>query len=418
MTTRPFATPSRWFVVTLLAAALLSSGCAVQPNDNTLPGQVAVGDDGYTIKVHFNQIENLVPNSTVQRDNVVIGTVGQIDVEGWEAVVDMHLLKSVPLPTDVTFSIGQKTLLGAQYVEISVPDGSDSSETGGTEQVTRASARPPGAMLEEGDVIGVDQTGTYPATEEILGAVALLLNNGGLSQISTITGELSTALRNKVPDTRGLIRHANELLAVLDSNRGEIVAALESLNNLSSGLREDQRSIATAIDRITPGLKVLETERTRLVSALTHAGRAGDRAVRVIRVSETALLANLDSLGPILTNLGRVSESLPEALKIAVTIPFPAMTTTNILAGDYANLFATIDLGTTALAESWLGGLPPALQAGDPIENPLAPAPNPGAGDDVGSADSDTSDDDGAPPTPTPTEEPTSGCLLNLLGLC
>ncbi|GAA3518789.1 MlaD family protein [Nocardioides daeguensis] len=418
MTTRPFATPSRWFAITLLAAALLSSGCALQPNDNTLPGQVAVGDDGYEIKVHFNQIENLVPNSTVQRDNVVIGTVGQIDVEGWEAVVDMHLLKSVPLPTDVTFSIGQKTLLGAQYVEVSVPDSSDSSETGGTEQVTRAAARPRGAMLEEGDVIGVDQTGTYPATEQILGAVALLLNNGGLSQISTITGELSTALRNKVPDTRGLIRHANELLAVLDSNRGEIVAALESLNNLSSGLREDQRSIATAIDRITPGLKVLETERTRLVSALTHAGRAGDRAVRVIRVSETALLANLDSLGPILTNLGRVSESLPEALKIAATIPFPAMTTTNILAGDYANLFATIDLGTTALAESWLGGLPPALQAGDPIENPLAPAPNPGAGDDVGSADSDTSDDDGEPTTPTPTEEPTSGCLLKLLGLC
>ncbi len=418
MTTRPFETPSRWFAITLLAAALLSSGCAVQPNDNTLPGQVAVGDDGYTIKVHFNQIENLVPNSTVQKDNVVIGTVGQIDVEGWEAVVDMHLLKSVPLPTDVIFSIGQKTLLGAQYVEVSVPDSGDSAETSGTEQVTRVSARPPGAMLEEGDVIGVDQTGTYPATEQILGAVALLLNNGGLSQISTITGELSTALRNKVPDTRGLIRHANELLAVLDSNRGEIVAALESLNNLSNGLREDQRSIATAIDRITPGLQVLETERTRLVSALTHAGRAGDRAVRVIRVSETALLANLDSLGPILTNLGRASESLPEALKIAVTIPFPAMTTTNILAGDYANLFATIDLGTTALAESWLGGLPPALQAGDPIENPLAPAPNPGAGDDVGSADSDTSDDDGAPPTPTPTEEPTSGCLLSILGLC
>ncbi|HET7735359.1 MAG TPA: MlaD family protein [Nocardioidaceae bacterium] len=418
MTTRPFTTSSRWFAVTLAAAALLSSGCAVQPNDNTLPGQVAVGDDGYTVKVHFDQIENLVPNSTVQRDNVVIGTVGQIDVEGWEAVVDMHLLKSVPLPTDVIFSIGQKTLLGAQYVEVSVPDSGDSSETGGTEQVTRASARPLGRMLEEGDVIGVDQTGTYPATEQILVAVALLLNNGGLSQISTITGELSTALRNKVPDTRGLIRHANELLAVLDSNRSEIVAALESLNNLSSGLREDQRSIATAIDRITPGLKVLETERTRLVSALTHAGRAGDRAVRVIRVSETALLANLDSLGPILTNLGRVSESLPEALKIAVTIPFPAMTTTNILAGDYANLFATIDLGTTALAESWLGGLPPALQAGDPIENPLAPAPNPGAGDAGGSADSDTADGDGAPPTPTPTEEPTSGCLLKILGLC
>ncbi|MEZ0580241.1 MlaD family protein [Nocardioides sp. MH1] len=419
MITRPFATPMRRFAVTVLAGALLNSGCAVQPNDNTLPGQVAIGSDGYTVKVHFSQIENLVPNSTVQKDNVVIGTVGQIDVKGWEAVVEMHLLKSVQLPTDVIFSIGQKTLLGAQYVEVSVPDSSDlGAKSGRTEQVTRASAHSPDAMLEDGDVIDVDQTGTYPATEQVLGAVALLLNNGGLSQISTITGELSTALRKKVPDARALVRHANDLLAVLDSNRSQIVAALQSLNNLARGLRDDQDSIAAAIDRITPGLEVLETERTRLVSTLTLVGRAGDRAVRVIRASETALLANLDSLGPILTNIGRVSESLPEALKIAVTIPFPAMTTTNILGGDYANLFATIDLGATAFAESWLGGLPPALQAGDPIENPLAPTPDPGAGDDLGSADSDANDDDGAPPTPTPTQEPTPGCLLTILGLC
>ena len=29
---------------------LLGAGCAIQPNDNTLPGQTAVGDDGYTVK--------------------------------------------------------------------------------------------------------------------------------------------------------------------------------------------------------------------------------------------------------------------------------------------------------------------------------------------------------------------------------
>lgn len=390
----------------LIAAALLGSGCDIQPNDNTLPGQVAVGDDGYTVEVHFTQIENLVPNSTVQKDNVVIGTVGEIDVEGWEAVVQLHLLEDVPLPRDVVFSIGQKTLLGAQYVEVSVPE----------------DASPGTAMLAEGAVIGVEQTGTYPATEQVLGAVALLLNNGGLSQISTITGELSTALRDKVPDTRGLIRHANELLAVLDANRGEIVAALESLNSLSAGLREDETRIATAIDRITPGLEVLETERARLVKALTHTGRAGDRAVRVVDASERALLANLDSLGPILANLGEVSETLPDALKIGITMPFPAMTTSDAVRGDYANLFATLDLSTTALSGTWLGGLAPALQAGDPVENPLAGAPA-GAtaedGDDAGPDDPGTSDDGPATPAPSePSDEPESGCLLRILGLC
>ncbi|WP_183092406.1 MCE family protein [Nocardioides stalactiti] len=386
----------RWIAVWSMVT-VLGSACAIQPNDNTLPGQVAVGDDGYTIEVHFDQIENLVPNSTVQKDNVVIGTVGAIEVDGWEAVVHLHLLDSVRLPVDAVFSIGQKTLLGAQYVEVS------------SAAESRAFANR--EALSDGDVIGVEQTGTYPATEQVLGAVALLLNNGGLSQISTITGELSTALRDKVPDTRGLIRGANDLLAVLDANRGEIVSALESLNDLSAGLRDDRHSIATAIDRIAPGLKVLEDERARLVEALTRAGLAGDRAVRVIQASEPALLANLDSLGPILTNIGKVSESLPEALKIAITIPFPAMTTTEILRGDYANLFATLDLGATGLADVWLGGIPPALQAGDPLEDPLVVDPEDqptGRGDDTGGED---------PTAPAP-DEPDDACMLQLLGLC
>lgn len=394
----------------LLAGGLLGSACDIQPNDNTLPGQVAVGDDGYTVTVHFDQIENLVPNSTVQKDNVVIGTVGEIDVEGWEAVVELHLLDDVPLPKDVVFSIGQKTLLGAQYVEVSAPSVG--------EQPGDVAA--PVAALAEGDVIGVAQTGTYPATEQVLGAVALLLNNGGLSQISTITGELSTALRDKVPDTRGLIRRANQLLAVLDANRGEIVSALESLDGLSAGLRKDEDRIATAIDRITPGLEVLENERTRLVKALTATGRAGDRAVRVVEATEASLLANLESLGPILTNLGKVSETLPDALKIGLTIPFPVMTTQNALRGDYANLFATIDLGANSLIDSWLGGVPPAMQAGDPVDNPLT-LPDEPAEETTDGEDPDVAvpeEDEGGEPIPSPAEQPKNNCLLQFLGLC
>ncbi|MFC7505370.1 MCE family protein [Nocardioides sp. CPCC 206347] len=390
----------------LVLAALVSSGCAIQPNDNTLPGQVAVGEDGYTVQVHFDQIENLVPNSTVLKDNVVIGTVAKIEVHDWEAVVEMRLLKDVPLPANVVFAVGQKTLLGAQYVDVSIPGEADA------------------AALNDGDVIGVEQTGTYPATEQVLGAVALLLNNGGLSQISTITGELSTALRDRVPDTKGLIRRANDLLAVLDANRGEIVSALESLDKLSAGLKDDRSAIATAIDDISPGLQALEEERARLVKAVTATGRTGDRAVRVVRASETALLANLDSLGPILANLGKVSASLPDALKIGLTIPFPVMTTGNAIKGDYANLFATLDLRTGSLVDSWLGGLPPALQAGDPVQDPLTPA-EPAAGEpDEAPADSagdSTGDKAGVPapaPAPAPAPQPKPGCLLRLLGLC
>ncbi len=418
---------ARWTALCRLApvalAVLLGSGCAIQPNDNTLPGQTAVGDDGYTVKVHFDQIENLVPNSTVQMDNVVVGTVASIDTEDWQAVVELRLLRDTPVPEDAVFSIGQKTLLGAQYVDVVVPP----KQSGSTSTRRSASA----GVLADGDVVPVEQTGTYPATEQVLGAVALLLNNGGLSQISTLTGELSTALEGRVPDTRGLIRHADDLLAVLDSNRDEIVGALESLNALSAGLRGDQERLVSAIERITPGLQVLEEEREKLVSAVTNTARTSNNAVRVVQASESALLANLDALGPILTNLGRASESLPEALKIGITVPFPAMTATNGVKGDYMNMFVTFDLRGSTLADAWLGGLPPALQAGDPVEDPLT-VPDPDQDEDqtddrgpvddlldnlgLGKGDKDGKDSKGD--TDDTEASDSSGCLLSLLGTC
>ncbi|MFC7502736.1 MCE family protein [Nocardioides sp. GCM10030258] len=403
----------RALAVVGVIAGVLSSSCAIQPNDHTLPGQAAVGDDGYTVHVHFDQIENLVPNSTVQKDNVVIGTVGEIEVDGWEAVVELHLLDDVQLPGDAMFSIGQKTLLGAQYVEVSAAPAATDARVD--------------AVLRQGDVIGVEQTGSYPATEQVLGAVALLLNNGGLSQISTITGELSTALEGRVPDTRNLIRHTNELLVVLDTNRNEIVSALESLDALSAGLNADQRKFVNAVKRISPGLRVLEEERENLVKAVTDTARVSKRAVRVVQVNEAALLTNLDSLGPILTNLGQVSESLPEALKLGLTIPWPAMTTRNAIKGDYLNLFTTVDLRTTTLDHVWLNGVSPALQAGNPLADPLIiPDAASGAGPDSGGRLTDQLDDqlgkllnlprgqgDGAGSSAGKTS-----CLLSLLGLC
>lgn len=391
----------RWAAAGAVLVGLTASGCQIQPNDNTLPGQVAVGSDGYTVTVHFDQVENLVPNSTVQKDDVTIGTVASIEEENWQAVVTLRLRKDVHLPADATFSIGQKTLLGAQYVDVSAP--------------STSSSKP----LTDGTVVPASQTGSYPSTEQVLGGVALLLNNGGLSQISTITGELSTALHHRVPDTRAFVRDANQLLAVLDHDKGAIVTALSSLNRLSRGLRDDKDRIGTAIDRIAPGLQVLEQERVRLVRAVTAAGHASVRAVGVVRASREALLGNLDALVPILTNLGRASSRLPEALKIGLTIPFPVMTTMNAVRGDYANLFLTLDLRTQSLPDvgQLFGGLPIANQLTDPVQAPLAAGTTPAGAS--GTKQHRTSSST-APPSPSASPSASSGssCVLQLIGLC
>jgi phospholipid/cholesterol/gamma-HCH transport system substrate-binding protein len=366
-----------------LLALGAGTGCDLQPNSYTFPGQKAVGDDGYTVTVAFDRVENLVPNSNVQRDNVTIGTVTRIRVDrDWHAQVTLRIADDQQLPEQSRFAIGQKTLLGAQYVEVSAP--------------ADATANP--AYLTDGAHVPLGQTGSYPSTEHVLGAASLLLNNGGLSQLSTITGELSTALHGRVPQTRDLVDQLDQLLTVLDANRGDIVRTLEALGSLSKDLRANQTVIDRAIDRITPGLRALNADRDELVRAIRDTGRLGVDAGRVIEVNARAIVANLSSLRPVLDRVGVSSGQLVDALKIGLTIPFPAMTTTDAVKGDYANLFATLDVSTTSLASMWLGG-GAAFQSGDPVTAPLTPptAARPTSGASGSSA---------ATPSPTPSPTP------------
>lgn len=380
--------------------ALGVSGCRLLPNDNTLPGQVAVGDDGYSVTVYFDRVENLVANSTVQRDDSVIGTVARVEVDDWKAKVTLRLKRSVHVPENAVFAIGQKTLLGAQYVEVRDPDA--------------GAAR---GRLRAGQVVGVDRTGSFPATEQVLASASLLLNNGGLSQISTITGELNEVFDRRVPDARSVVRRLNELLRVLEDNKSQIVSTLESMERLSGRLAGDRDTIARALDQVGPGLAALNAERTVLVRALRKTGRLGTDASRLVALTQEDLVATVAAVGPVLARLEEASEALPDALKVMLTVPFPAMTAPNAIQGDYTNLFATVDLSSTSLARAFLASRP-AVQAGNPVTDPLGDA-SPGQADR-----NDPSLLPGLPLLGNPQDGATSGrdsltcSVLSLLGGC
>lgn len=329
------------------------AGCAPHPSEMTLPGQAAVGDDGYTAIATFDSVQNLVPNSTVQHDDVVVGTVTDIRVVNWKAHVTMRLKKSERIASNAAFTIGQKTLLGAQFVDIVDP------------------AKPEG-RLGDRDVVAQDSTGGYPQSEEILAAVSLLLNNGGLSQISTITGELNNTLSERVPDTRDLIDRLNELLSTLDRRKADIVTTLESLNSLSRHIVEDRKTVGAAIDTLGPGLQSLNEERDQLVDASASLGRFSLAANQLINTSQEALLSNLGSLRPILKELERSGDSVAKSLGLLITVPFPVETSDDAVKGDYANLFATVDVSLDSLSRAFLGtpGGNPSLQSTDPLGEP------------------------------------------------
>jgi phospholipid/cholesterol/gamma-HCH transport system substrate-binding protein len=391
-------------LVLLLPLVLLLSGCfSLNPNDHTHPGQIALGSDGYTVTAEFADMQDVVPNSTVQRNDVVIGTVTRIRVESWTARVTMRLLKSVHLPANVVFRIGQKTLLGAQYIEAEDP-------------------ATPAGRLRDGAAVPVSATGTYPETEQVLAGVSLLLNNGGLSQISTITGELDKALADRVPDTRTLVAELNQLLATLDSHKADLVKVLDLADSLTTKVAGQSERVERAVKSIAPGLTALARQRHQLVTAIAALGRLGVSAEKVVSTSRAGLLANLRQLQPVLRALAASGSDVANSLKILITIPFPVMTTVNAVRGDYMNLFTTFDVAVPSLKEAFLDKSLSATPLGsDPITAPIfASLQGPGVGSTQpgGSATAPPSTGNSAP-VPSPAPSPVPCPLLSaLLGQC
>ena len=106
----------------------------------------------------------------------------------------------VQLPANAYAQIRQTSLLGEKFVSLSYPPSGEVADP-----TSLADAPHPGYAYPH---IGIGRTGATPEIEEVLGALSLLLNGGGLEQIKTITHELDQTLSGHTADIRSLLNQA------------------------------------------------------------------------------------------------------------------------------------------------------------------------------------------------------------------
>src|SRR5260370_13700340 len=105
-----------------------------------------------------------------------------------------------------------------------------------------------------GAMIPGARTTSNATVEEVLGALSLLLNGGGISQIHTITTQLNAALAGNQPQIRALFVNLHTFLANLDAHKQAIKSALDGLAALSATLAAPERPIVHVPHTPHPGL--------------------------------------------------------------------------------------------------------------------------------------------------------------------
>lgn len=348
-----------------------------------LPGGADLGDHPYRVVAHFGDVLDLVPHAGVKVHDVAVGRVEKIELakDNTTAVVTMLVNGDVQLPANAGAELRQSSLLGEKFVELQSPD-------------------TPEGKLVDGAVIPIDRTNRNPEIEEVLGALSLLLNGGGISQLSTIVDEVNAALDGNEPELRATLSNIDTVVKTLDGEKNNITKAIDALGRLSANLAAQTDDIKIAIEQLGPGLAVVNEQRDQLVTMLNALENLGEVAVDTVNRSRDDLVDDLKLLAPTLQKLAESGANLPNSLQFLVTYPFTDYFL-NTVKGDYVNVDVTFDLDLSVLLENIENASTPFIPI--PGVNP-SPAPTQSA----------------EPLLPLPTlpipPESSSGGLTGLLG--
>lgn len=315
-------------ILTVILVGAGTSGCGWRGlNSLPLPGTEGNGPQSFLVRVQMTDVRNLQPNARVRVGDVTVGHVSKIDLQGWHALLSMRVNGDVDLPANATAKIGQATLLGALHIELAPP--------------TKERAR---GKLRDGSLIPLSHTGAFPTPEQTLASVALVLNGGGLGQVSDITEALSTAFRGRDKDLRSLIEQLDIFTANLQDQTGDAIAASDSLNRLLGKFAAQQPVLERALKSIPDALQALNGERDDLIEATDQLGKFSALTTDTVNASKENLVKELEEVGPVLESLANAGPALTRSLGLIPTYPFPNATIEKWQRGDSANLTAIIDL--------------------------------------------------------------------------
>lgn len=315
---------------TLGATAMVTAfvtGCSLNLEDYTLPGGADVGDDPKEVSVQFDDVLDLVVQSSVKVNGLDAGRVTGVSLapDGWTANVDIVVNNDVELPANVEASIQQTNLLGEKFVQLSPP--ADKPATG---------------ELSDGDVITTSNTRTATDIEQVLGALSLLLNGGGVDQIQPIVTELRKLTDGREAELTETIRSADSLITGLNRQRDSITDALDGVNLMTSRANAQRGQIQAALDELPAGVAVLEEQRPQLVEMLRRVDALGEVGSDILLSSREDLIADLRALRPVLKYIGESTPELIELTGFVPTFPFPDASIQSTVGGS-ANVFLSVD---------------------------------------------------------------------------
>jgi phospholipid/cholesterol/gamma-HCH transport system substrate-binding protein len=244
----------------------------------------------------FDDVQELVVGHTVRISDVNVGTVLDIDLDGYEAVVEFTVEDGRHIPEGTTAAIAVTSLLGENYVALQLPDdpesapelasGSTLPSTGSVATIeevatdlltlTRAIRGSDAAAIIEAGATGVGPNGA--ALNELIGTVGSVTNDvaAQTETFEALLTDLDTVLQSfaaNAPDIGTTIDLAADATASLARQRERLVTVVEDLTDLAVTLDTEvltphRARLTSIIHDLQPVVALVAEKREQLIRTI------------------------------------------------------------------------------------------------------------------------------------------------------
>lgn len=270
----------------VVAVALTASGCSLSS-----------GSSSPTVVGYFKDVGQLVAKSSVQLNDVKIGTVDDIQLVTRDgrmfAKVTMSLSSSARVPAaGLRAIVRQTSLLGEQFIDL-VP----------------ATQGPP-FVSSSPTVIPEARTTRRVDVETFLSDLSGFIGGGGLEDLNRFTHAQALILQDRGERFGETIHQLSRFTSILASRRFDIAAAIEHLDNASSTIAANKHTLDAFLDSLQSANSLLASQGSGLVRLFRSLDRFGSFNARFLAQHEDAITRGFKALRPVLSGLAGAQGAL------------------------------------------------------------------------------------------------------------
>lgn len=243
-------------MLTVVAAAMVTAGCATNGLASLPLPAPGLGSGGYSLTAVFSNALNLPMNAKVKLAGADVGQLESMVARNYTAVTRLRIRDGVLLPRGSTAELRTATPLGDVFVALK-PPADDPADT---------------PLLRDGDTIGLDSTAAAATVESVLSSAAILVNGGAVRNFTNIINGFGKATGDQGQAFGDMIRKSNELLGTLDARSDQISHALTQLSHLADQLDAKNQTISELMTAASPATSALADNTSQLSSLAVQVG--------------------------------------------------------------------------------------------------------------------------------------------------